>query len=235
MSLTDDLNRKAREIFRSPWTTRKGLVVPAPTDLKLSNDAIEFDRATVLYADLSGSTRLVDKKKWWFAADIYKAFLHCAATIINKEGGTITAYDGDRIMAMWLGKIQTTPAARSALKINYAVVRILNPILKEIWPNEDTVVRHVVGIDTSPIRAARTGVRGDNDIVWVGRAANYAAKLTELDLAERTFVTDDAYNRLHSDLKENGTPRRNMWKPYLWSEHDKLPIYGSTWWWETHL
>lgn len=233
MSLTSDLQAKVRETFRSAWTTRKGLVVPGPTDLKLSNDAVEFERATVLYADLSGSTSLVDRKKWWFAADVYKTFLDCAATIINKEGGTITAYDGDRVMAMWLGDIQTTPAARCALKINHAVVHIINPILKQIWPNEDTVVKHVVGIDTSTIRAAKTGVRGDNDIVWVGRAANYAAKLTELDLAERTWLTAAAYNRLMDDLKVNGTPPRNMWKSYKWSQHGDIPIYGSTWTWPT--
>lgn len=233
MSLTSDLQAKVRETFRGAWTTRKGLVVPVPTDLKLSNDAIEFDRATVLYADLGGSTNLVDKKIWWFAADVYKIFLHCAATIINKEGGTIVAYDGDRVMAMWLGDPQTTPAARCALKINYAVINIINPILKEIWPGEETVVKHVVGIDTSPIRAARTGVRGDNDLVWVGRAANYAAKLTELDLAERTWLTEAAYGYLLDDLKINGDPPRNMWKKYNWSEHGGIPIYGSTWHWST--
>lgn len=79
MSLTDDLKTKVRETFRDTWTTREGRVIPAPRDLKLTNDAIEFDRATVLYADLSGSTNLVDKKKWWFAAEVYKTFLHSQA------------------------------------------------------------------------------------------------------------------------------------------------------------
>ena len=233
MSLTDDLTAKVSEAFRSSWTTRKGLIVPAPADLKLSNDAIEFDRATVLYADLSGSTSLVDRKIWWFAAEVYKTFLHCAATIINSEKGTITAYDGDRIMAIWLGDPQTTPAARCALKINHAVTHIINPILREVYSSANFVVKHVVGIDTSAVHAARTGVRGDNDIVWVGRAANYAAKLTELDLAERTWLTEAAYNHLLDDLKVNGAPPRNMWKRYKWSQHGDIPIYGSTWTWTT--
>lgn len=232
MTLTEELRAKVKEIFRSSWSKRDGYVVPDPTKLKLTNDAIEFDRATVLYADLSGSTNLVDRKKWWFAAEIYKVFLHCAATIVRNEGGTITAYDGDRIMAIWLGKFQTTPAARCGLKINYAVNSIINPLLKEIYPDDGTVVKHVVGIDTSPIRAARTGVRGDNDIVWVGRAANYAAKLTELDLAERTWITESAYDRLQEAAKMGGSPRRNMWKPYDWSQHGDIRIYGSNWTWK---
>lgn len=231
MSLSDDLEKEVKKIFKDTWTKRKGQVVPDPSDLLLGNDAIEFDRATVLYADLSGSTALVDAKEWWFAAEIYKTFLHCAAKIIRDQGGTITSYDGDRIMAVFIGNNQTTTAARCGLKINYAVQNIVNPALKAQYPNSTYVVRQVVGIDTSEIRAARTGVRGDNDIVWVGRAANYAAKLTELDLSERTWLTEDAYNRLEEGSKMGGNPKRNMWKKYDWTQNDNKTIYGSTWWW----
>ena len=186
-----------------------------------SNDAIEFERATVLYADLSASTNLVDSKIWWFAAEVYKTFLHCAGRIINEQGGEITSYDGDRIMAIFLGNSQTTTAARCGLKINYAVKNIVNPALKKQYPTEDTVVRQVVGIDTTQIRAARTGVRGDNDIVWVGRAANYAAKLTDLSGSKETWLTEEAYKRLHVSSRDGGDPPQNMWTNYTWTEHEK--------------
>jgi len=198
----------------------------------LGNDAIEFERATVLYADLKGSTALVDAKHWQFCAEIYKAFLHCAATIIRHQGGTITSYDGDRVMGIWVGDVQTTPAAIAGLKINYAVQMIVNPALQRQYPNQPHEVKQVVGIDTSVVRAARTGVRGGNDIVWVGRAANYAAKLTELDLMERTWITDDAFKRLRHEAKFGGSPAQLMWKPYIWSEKGNLAIHGSTWWWK---
>ena len=232
MALKDDLDIQVRKIFREQWTTRKGTSVPSPEELKLgNNDAIEFDRATVLYADLNGSTALVDAKSWSFAAEIYKAFLHCAAQLVKSEGGTITSYDGDRIMAVFVGDSQTTPAARCGLKINHAVQMIVNPALRAQYPDGDYTVKQVVGIDTSAIRAARTGVRGDNDIVWVGRAANYAAKLTELNLDERTWITQSAYNKLHDDLKYNGNPKTHMWTKFTWNAHRSLAIYGSTWRW----
>ena len=101
--------------------------------------------------------------------------------------------------------LQSTPAARSALKINYAVQLIVNPALKAQYPSKTFEVRQVVGIDTSELRAARTGIRGGNDIVWVGRAANYAAKLTELKLAERTWVTERLHNHLLEDVKLGGS------------------------------
>ena len=232
MAFKDDLESTVKRIFSEQWEVRKGTNVPEPADLALGkNDAIEFDRATVLYADLSGSTALVDAKPWTFAAEIYKAYLHCAAQIIKKEGGSITSYDGDRIMAVFVGESQTSPAARCGLKITYAVREIINPALKKQYSDSTYAVKQVVGIDTSTIRAARTGVRGDNDIVWVGRAANYAAKLTELDRAERTWVTVEAYNHMLDDVKFGGNPKQSMWKKYTWNQQGDHTIYGSTWQW----
>lgn len=232
MAFKDDLESTVKRIFREQWQARKTAKVPEPADLALGiNDAIVFDRATILYADLSGSTALVDSKDWTFAAEVYKTFLHCASQIIKLEGGTIVSYDGDRVMAVFIGDSQTTPAARCALKINYAVREIINPALKAQYSNTSYSVKQVVGIDTSAIRAARTGVRGDNDIVWVGRAANYAAKLTELDMPERTWATEAAYNQMLDSAKLGGNPKQNMWKRYTWTANGNQTIYGSTWQW----
>ncbi len=232
MALVDDLKDETNKIFREEWKFRNGQVVPEPKDIGLGNDAVYFERATVLYADLSDSTGLVDGYKWWFAADIYKTFLHCAAKIIKNEGGTITAYDGDRIMGVFIGDWQTTSAVRCALKINYARLFIVNPALKSAFPKDTFVPNHTVGIDTGNLHAARTGVRGDNDIVWVGRPANYAAKLTEIDSDENTWITKDAYSWMRETVTIGGNPKRNMWKKYTWTEHDQSEIYGSNWWWE---
>lgn len=204
--------------------------MPDPEDLLLGNTAVEFDRATILYADLSGSTKLVDAEDWTFAPEIYKAYLHCAATVIRNEGGEIVSYDGDRVMGVFIGETQTTPAAKAGLKINFAVQKIVNPALKKQYSTAYEV-KQVVGIDTSPIRAARTGVRGDNDLVWVGRAANYAAKLTDLNLAERTWITKEAYDRLHDSAKFSSKDRTHMWKSYMWSQMNDHPIYGPGWTW----
>jgi class 3 adenylate cyclase len=225
MALADDLKAEVATIFGSNWTTRAGQVVPEPADLKLLNDAVEFERATVLYADLTGSTNLVDTKGWMFAAEVYKSYLHCAGKLIRAEGGAITSYDGDRVMAVFIGNSQTTSAVRCGLKLNYVVQNIINPALKAQYPANPYMVSQVVGIDTSTVRAARTGVRGNNDIVWVGRAANHAAKLTEIKQSERLWVTADAHAQTHSDLK-----KPDMWKLYNWTPMANAQIYGTTWW-----
>lgn len=231
MPLLDDMKEAVQVIAQGAWSTRQGQVVPDPEELRLGNDAVEFDRATVLYADLQGSTNMVDSESWQLSAEVYKSFLHCAATIIRAEGGKITSYDGDRVMGIWCGLRQTTPAAIAGLKINYAVQEIVNRALKQQYPRWAGEVKQVVGIDTSPIRAARSGVRGGNDIVWVGHAANYAAKLTDLNLSERTWITDEAFARLLDEAKFGGDPPRLMWKRYRWTAQGDRIIHGSTWRW----
>jgi class 3 adenylate cyclase len=231
MPLLDDMKAAVQVIAQSRWTTRAGEVVPDPEDLRLANDAVEFDRATVLYADLRGSTSMVDSQDWQFSAEVYRAFLHCAALIIRTGGGKITSYDGDRVMGVWIGKRQTTDAVIAGLKINYAVQKIVNPALKQQYPGWTGEVKQVVGIDTSAIRAARTGVRGGNDLVWVGRAANHAAKLTNVNLPERTWITDEVFASLLDEAKFGGDPKRLMWKRYGWSQQGGRIIHGSSWHW----
>ena len=168
-----------------------------------------------------------------FAAEIYKAYLSCAAKVIRSECGEITSYDGDRIMAVYIGDSKNSSAARSALKINYTVTKIINPLLKKHYPTKNYSVKQVVGIDTSELFIARTGIRGSNDLVWVGRAANYAAKLCSLSSNYPSGITKAVYDKLNKSVKYsddgNETP---MWKKTTWNDMNGMTIYRSTWWWK---
>jgi class 3 adenylate cyclase len=229
MSLKDDLQSEVSTVFRSAWATRDGTVVPADTDLKLTNDAVNLE-ATVLYADLADSTHLVDRQTSSFAAEIYKTFLHCAAKIIRSEGGEITAYDGDRIMAVYIGGQKNTSAVRSAMKIHFARLNIIAPAKQAQYSRNSYVLKHVTGVDTSKLLVARTGVRGANDLVWVGRAANYAAKLATLPDDHATYITKEVYDTMLADAKtSNG---RSIWEAVRWGSFDNRIIYRSNWYWE---
>ena len=135
MGLFADLQTEVKGIFAKQWEVSEARVVPEPTSLKLSNDARHFDRATILYADLSGSTSMVNNYSWQVAGEIYKTYLLCAAKIIRSQEGEITGYDGDRIMAIFVGDTQTSNATKYGLKINWAVINIINPGLKAQYAN----------------------------------------------------------------------------------------------------
>jgi class 3 adenylate cyclase len=228
MSVGDDLKAQVVKIFKEGWTERDGTVVPTSDDVQLGNDAVKL-QATVLYADMDASTSLVDSYNAQFAAEVYKTFLYCAAKIIRAEGGEITAYDGDRVMAVFLGSVKNTNAARAALKMNYARLKIIQPALEAQYPKAKYTLRHVVGIDTSSLFVARTGIRGANDLVWVGRAANYAAKLSALSSEFSTRVTKNVYDMLHTSVKE--TKGESMWEKATWTNMGSMEIYRSKWYW----
>lgn len=229
MTLGDDLRSEVRKTFSTQWTKRKGTKIPDPEDLKMGNDAVIFEAATVLYADLSESTALVQGHKDYFAAEIYKSYLYCTARVIRSMGGEITAYDGDRVMGVFVGDAKNSNAAQAALKVNYATKEIVQPAMLKQYPTAQYRPKQTVGIDTSALFVARTGVRGDNDLVWVGRAANYAAKMAALRPRYSSYISADVYNMLNKSAKFGGDGR-NMWTS-LGSTDIGIHIYGSTWQW----
>src|SRR5690349_4658911 len=137
MGLKAELESEVKTIFKSRWTERDGTVVPDDQSVKLGNDAVKLT-ATVLYADLADSTNMVEKKSRQYSAEIYKTFLHCAAKVIRSHDGTITAYDGDRIMAVYIGGTKNTSAVKSAMKIRYAVNEIINPAKNAQYPDSSS-------------------------------------------------------------------------------------------------
>jgi class 3 adenylate cyclase len=91
-------------------------------------------------------------------------------------------------------------------------------------------MKHVVGVDTSNLFVAKTGVRGANDLVWVGRAANYAAKLSSLPSSHATYITKEVYDMMLNELKV-ATDGRSVWEAVKWNTFDDRIIYRSDWWW----
>jgi class 3 adenylate cyclase len=226
MGLKADLESWCYNVFVSNWETRKGTKVPDDeSKLSLLNEAIEIE-GTVLYADMADSTALVDGHRAPQAAEIYKTFLHCAARIIQKNGGTISAYDGDRVMAVFLGESKNSDAARTALDLRWAIDEIVTPQRNRVYTSAPYTLKHVVGIDTSSLFVAKTGVRGANDLVWVGRAANHAAKLSALTDGY-TYITKAVFDRLTQDMLV-GSNGGQIWTPIRW-DFNGATIYRSTW------
>lgn len=229
MSLADELREYAKKTHDSTWSRRNGQKVPSTGDVSLGNDAVDLD-AVVLYADLKDSTGLVKGYKDWFASAVYKNYLYTVSRIIRAHDGSVTAFDGDRVMGVFIGGSKNSNAAKVALKINWAVKNILQPAIDAKYPNNTYKLQQKVGIAASETMVSRTGIRGSNDLVWVGNAANIAAKLAALHSSYPTYITADVYNMLSDETKFGGTPKRNMWTD-LGDGDGYGKIYGSTFWW----
>lgn len=203
MITSGELRTQIDEIVKRGWTVDNATKVPAPEDLLLNqNHAKKLADAVVLYADLDGSTNMVDTHGWQFSAEMYKAYLRAASQIINGKGGTITSYDGDRVMAVFFGGNRpNNDAVEAALHINYAVNEVIRPAYKAFYGSKSSFdLKHVVGVDSSDLHAVRIGVRTDNDITWVGSAANYAAKMTAKS-EKPIWISKAVYERLENTNK----------------------------------
>lgn len=231
MGLKEDITKQTRDIFRTEWSISDGNSVPDENTIKLGNDGVRIT-ATVLYADLADSTEMVRNSTEKVSAEIYKSFLNAICKVITSNSGTITAFDGDRVMAVFMGERPNTDAAKTALQINYTIKEIVQKEYREFYQYSNYDFEYGIGIDTSKILVAKTGIRGSNDLVWVGNSANIAAKLCSLrKLGKRIWITEEVFNKLLDSSKYGGNPKSLMWEKH-WSTDLGMTAYGSSWWWE---
>ena len=134
-------------------------------------------------------------------------------------------------MGIFLGDSKNSSAARCALKINYVFRHILKPKFEEKYSGlKSQKLAHGIGIDTSEVLTVRGGIRSSNDLVWIGRAPNIAAKLSNLREAPYyTYITDTVYKKLADDAKFGGDPKRNMWQERTWNGGVGT-LYRSSFW-----
>jgi adenylate cyclase len=236
MALLDDLSSGVGDTLRTSWDLREGRVVPSSDDVALIGGGVRFD-GTVLYADLAQSSRLATEFQQRTAAKVLKAFLLCCTKIITAHGGTVTSFDGDRVMGIFIGDMKNTNAAKTALKINYAVQQIIMPKAEAYFASMKEIsygIDHAVGVDTSNILAVRAGQRGSNDLIWIGRSPNLAAKLSDIrEVRYRSYITKDVFDVLHESAKKSEPEKKDMWEQcsFKWIG-ESWTIYRSHWRWE---
>jgi class 3 adenylate cyclase len=237
MALLDDLKSETDKIVRGAWERRDGTVVPETEDLALGNEAVDLE-ATLLYADLHDSTRLATSNQQ-VAAEVFKAYLMGTTRIIRSLGGEIRSFDGDRVMGVFVEGNKNTNAAEAGLKINYFFSQVLAPAFNGFYTGSfpsGLRLNQTVGIDTSKVMVVRSGIRNNNDLVWVGRAPNIAAKLSAIrEQGYSTYLTKTVFDAMLDSSKFGGFPQQLMWESRTWSDGNEFSVgqvYRSAWWWK---
>ena len=58
----------------------------------------------------------------------------------------------------------------------------------------------------------RSGIRDNNDLIWIGKAASFSAKLSDVrETGFHTFVSKRVYNALADDAKFSDG--KDLWTP----------------------
>jgi class 3 adenylate cyclase len=117
--MSHTLIAKLENCFDTPFDVRWGRKTPHPDRLSMRDGGISYD-GTVLYADIVKSTVLGDRFGYDGAAKIIQAFLLGASCLIGDWNGDVTAYDGDRLMAVFGGDDQEQNAVSCAFALTYS-------------------------------------------------------------------------------------------------------------------
>lgn len=230
MTISEEIDARVQSIFANQWSYIDARVIPETKNIGLGNYGKKLT-ATVLYADLDDSTNLVRNHSVEFAAEIYKAFLYCAAKLVIRFNGSIRAYDGDRVMGIFQGDNANTDAVKAALKLKWVVDNIVSKRLSRQYPRKAYQLKYTVGIDCSQLLAVRSGIRNSNDLAWIGDAANLAAKLNNLPSDYSTWITHRVFDELVDVAKFGGHPSQSMWEKRSWTAMGDMTIYRSNWSW----
>ncbi len=229
----DQLRDRVETIFGTELDQRDGRVVPATADVALKDGAVKID-AAFLYADLAGSAILSRACPWTTTAKIIRGFLECATRLIRKHGGEIRSFDGDRVMGVFIGDAKNSSASICGREIHWAVRKIIHPAahkqFKSIRDN-GIEIRHGVGVDVGEVRAVRSGIRDNNDLIWIGKAASFSAKLSDVrDPGYHTYISSRTYARL-SEAAKMAKDGQNMWTSTTFSfGGTNKTVYKSNHW-----
>ena len=235
MALLDELSKNVDDIINQEWNIRDGQVVPSTENVVLAGGAVKLN-VTMLYADLADSTDLAMNYDKRITAKVFKSFLSCSTRLIKEADGQVRSFDGDRVMGVFIGNTKNTSAVKCALKINHAFIHTIKPKIESKYPLLKTgsyKLAHCVGVDTSEILVVRSGVRNDNDLVWIGRAPNIAAKLSgRRNSPYHTYITSTVFDSLAKEGKY-ASDGKLMWEKLDVKNGEKgITVYRSNYSWK---
>ncbi|WP_181708725.1 adenylate/guanylate cyclase domain-containing protein [Chthonobacter rhizosphaerae] len=188
--LRDEINEEVSTIlgkdFQIDVTTTT--TVPHSSDGSITFPNLDTKRqgaklieTCVLYIDIRRSTALNFSHKQQTVAKLYSAFVRAMTRCARFYKGHVRGIIGDRVMVIFDQKDCFSNAVHCAIAMNTVSQHILN---KHFTRNE---VECGIGIDYGTMLATKTGVRRKGveqnnyrNLVWLGRPANVASKLTDM-------------------------------------------------------
>lgn len=193
MKLSDlrvSLDSEASTMLRGPFAVDvlDTTVVPHSDDVRITfpnlderRQACKLIDTCVLYIDIRRSTELNLTHRATVVARLYSAFVRAMSRAARHYRGHVRGIIGDRVMVLFDSNNAFTDAVDCAMLMNTVASRILNKYFKK------GEIACGIGIDAGKMLVTKTGIikRGEDgpsyrNLVWLGRPANVASKLTDL-------------------------------------------------------
>ncbi len=236
-SFKDDVNDEVSTILAPNFTINltSTSAVPHSDDaaitfpnLDIGSQAVKVVETAVLYVDMRRSTQLSLRHHPHTVAKLYSAFVRAMTRCAKIFSGEVRGIIGDRVMMLFDQADCYENAVDTAELINSVCKYVLN----KHFTHEE--VSFGVGIDYGRMLATKTGVRRHGSaqqsyksLVWLGRPANVASKLT--DNANKPEETREMVKlRVGYDYLRNGTPPiyQDEWPHDLVQKFTYDPVRG---------
>jgi class 3 adenylate cyclase len=141
---------------------------------------------TVLFADLTGYTRLSSELDVEEVHRIVTAVLETVDAIVDDYGGTVDKHIGDAVMAVFGAPVahgdDPVRAVRAAFDMHQAMVRLSGELGRTLQVH--------IGIASGEVVAADVGGDGHEAYTVVGESVNLAARLDERAKPAETLISD---------------------------------------------
>lgn len=157
MALLADLNAKVDAYSKQPYEIEETTIVPDTDNSKLTfgNKGLTCEYA-FLFMDIRKSSQLHETYGFTKAAKIYQSFHDINVRVIEENGGFVRAFDGDRVMGVFVGGMKNSNAVKAAMQIQWAIRNILNPKLS-------ATIKCGGGIDYGKILVTKVGKGRDKN------------------------------------------------------------------------
>jgi adenylate cyclase len=147
-----------------------------------------------------------------------KGYFDGAVRIVNSNDGQVRSFNGDGLIAIFVGGSRSSNAVRAAMQVEYFVKMVLQPKFRRYFGSNKAALGQALnfeigcGLDDGAIFAVRVGIRGTNDVAWVGRCTNTSAKLASgVTTPHNIAVTREVYARMADNHKFDSSSGKHMW------------------------
>ncbi len=181
------LDRQARAIRREFGKYLSPALIERMIDQRsLPELGGESREVTVMFADLSGFTRLSTEVPEKQLMQVLNEYLDRCATIVQRSGGYVDKFIGDAVMAIWNAPADLPHHARDAVFAGLEITRAVDEIHAANVAAGQPGLRIKVAINTGMAIVGNIGSRDRMNYTVVGSAVNAAARMEDLP---RIFAT----------------------------------------------
>ena len=165
----------------------------AELEMPLRIMATEEERkvVTILFADVSGFTALLEKVDPEEVRNLINACFERLVPTVKKYEGTVDKFMGDEIMALFGAPIAHENDPERALRAALEMMEDIAAFNRE----HATALDIHVGINTGHVIAGEIGARGRRDYSVMGDAVNLAARLEDASPNGQIYIGPSTYRQ----------------------------------------